>query len=127
MTRSLTALLLLCLLLPAAALAAQPVNTSEAQKLLAAPPADLIILDVRTPKEFAAGHLPGAVNMDIFDQQFVLKLRELDPQKTYLVYCRTDSRSGQAVELMDDASFAKVYWLKSGISGWQREQFPLDK
>jgi len=72
-----------------------------------------IILDVRTPEEFAAGHLDGAVLVDIKDPSFDEKLTALDPSVPYVVYCRSGNRSAQAVERMKAAGFTDLTDLGS--------------
>lgn len=72
-----------------------------------------IILDVRTPEEFAAGHLDGAVLVDIKDPSFDEKLSSLDPSVPYVVYCRSGNRSAQAVERMKAAGFTDLTDLGS--------------
>lgn len=72
-----------------------------------------IILDVRTPEEFAAGHLDGAVLVDIKDPSFDEKLTALDPAVPYVVYCRSGNRSAQAVERMKAAGFTDLTDLGS--------------
>lgn len=62
------------------------------------------IIDVRTPEEFAAGHVPGAVNLDVQSPQFAEQIAALDPQAgTYLIYCRSGNRSAVAAEQMRTA------------------------
>jgi len=70
---------------------------------------DVQVIDVRTPQEFAQGHLDGAELIDIYDPGFRDDVAGLDRDASYLVYCRTGSRSGQAVALMQDLGFAEVY------------------
>lgn len=72
-----------------------------------------IILDVRTLEEFAAGHLDGAVLVDIKDPTFDTKLAALDPSVAYVVYCRSGNRSAQAVERMKAAGFTDLTDLGS--------------
>ncbi len=72
-----------------------------------------IILDVRTPEEFAAGHLDGAILVDIKDPSFDTKLAALDPAVSYVVYCRSGNRSAQAVERMKAAGFSDLTDLGS--------------
>lgn len=79
---------------------------------------DTTLVDVRTAEEFAAGHLPGAVNIDLQADDFAREVAELDPEATYAVYCRTDNRSGQAVEVMLEQGFTGVYHLDGGIETW---------
>jgi phage shock protein E len=66
------------------------------------------LIDVRTPEEHAAGHLPGSVNVDVTAGDFEQRIAELDPQASYVVYCRTGNRSASAVETMTDNGFDDV-------------------
>jgi len=70
---------------------------------------DVQVIDVRTPEEFAQGHLDGAELIDIYDPGFRDDVAGLDRDASYLVYCRSGSRSSQAVALMQDLGFAEVY------------------
>ncbi len=63
------------------------------------------VIDVRTPAETSAGHLEGAELFDIYDSTFMEKLATLDKSANYYVYCRTGSRSGQAIEIMKQEGF----------------------
>jgi phage shock protein E len=74
---------------------------------------DTIIIDVRTPGEFAGGHLDGANLLDLNGGQFTAALPTLDPEAEYAVYCKSGNRSGQAVAMMDDAGFTRVIDLGS--------------
>jgi rhodanese-related sulfurtransferase len=66
------------------------------------------LIDVRTPEEFAAGHLAGAVNIPVEADDFQVRLAELDPRQPALVYCRTGRRSAMAADLMAQAGFSDV-------------------
>lgn len=70
---------------------------------------DVTIIDVRTPAEFDAGHLDGAELIDIYEDAFGSEIDALDRDAAYLVYCRTGSRSGQAVAFMETLGFTEVY------------------
>lgn len=70
--------------------------------------ADTIILDVRSPEEYALGHLDGAQLLDLNSGQFQAVLPDLDPEAEYIVYCRSGNRSGQAAAMMADAGFENV-------------------
>lgn len=74
---------------------------------------DTVILDVRTPSEYADGHLEGAVLLDLNSGQLAAALPLLDPDVPYVVYCRSGNRSAQAVQLMLDAGFSDVTDLGS--------------
>ena len=86
---------------------------------------DFVLLDLRTPPEFAAGHLEGAVNIDYYGAEFAARIGALDRSKTYLVYCRTGNRSGKALPLFDRLGFGSVIHLTHGIVAWQRQGLPL--
>ena len=77
-----------------------------------------MILDVRTAQEFAAGHLPGAVNADVESPGFAAALDGLDPAASYAVYCHSGRRSGIALDEMSQAGFTDAYDLAGGISAW---------
>jgi len=67
-----------------------------------------MIIDVRTPAEFAGGHLDGAVNIDIQSPDFAEKIGQLDRAGSYVVYCRSGNRSGMAMAQMLDMGFTDV-------------------
>lgn len=87
----------------------------------------IVILDVRTSEEFAAGHLNGAQNIDIRQQDAYSKLDKLNQKITYLVYCRTNHRSGMAVDYMMQKGFKKVYQMMDGFPGWIANNFAYEK
>ncbi|WP_232058409.1 rhodanese-like domain-containing protein [Nibribacter ruber] len=68
-----------------------------------------VVVDVRTPEEFAAGHLQAALLSDFRGGQFAKDFAGWDKDKTYYLYCASGNRSGQAAKLMLDAGFTKVY------------------
>ncbi len=70
---------------------------------------DLTIIDVRTPEEFAEGHLSGAELVDIYEPAFTDEIDGLDRDGSYLLYCRTGNRSGQAAAFMEELGFTEVY------------------
>ena len=69
---------------------------------------DTKIVDVRTPAEFAAGHLEGATNIDVEANDFATKIAKLDKNASHLVYCRSGNRSAQAKSKMSASGFAHV-------------------
>ena len=83
------------------------------------------IIDVRTPEEFAEGHIPGAVNIAVQDAGFADQVSRLDPTGTYAVYCRSGNRSKSAVAGMQRAGITSIYELESGTTGWVAAGKPL--
>jgi len=88
---------------------------------------DILIIDVRTPREFNAGHIKGAKNINIADSDFQSQIDELERDSTYLVYCRTGNRSGKAIKLMKQLDFKSIYHLQHGITEWVGEGNPVEK
>jgi rhodanese-related sulfurtransferase len=87
--------------------------------------AGVITLDVRTPGEFNEGHIEGALLVDFESGNFENEIATLDKSKTYAVYCRSGSRSGQAVRVMSDAGFTNLYNLNGGVIDWANAGLPL--
>jgi rhodanese-related sulfurtransferase len=86
-----------------------------------------IILDVRTPKEVAAGHLANALYIDFYDPDFKIKVSKLDKTKPILIYCHSGRRSGIAMSNLREMGFVEVYNLETGILGWNSAGFPIEK
>ena len=115
---------------PAVAEAAAPaglstVSPTQAAATIADPPADLVILDVRTPDEFAEGHIEGATMLDFYEPSFAADLAELDPNVPYVVYCRSGNRSGQTLSLMAELGFTSVENVDGGVIAWQEAGLSL--
>jgi len=88
---------------------------------------DFVIIDVRTPAEFAGGHIENATNMDFYSEAFRDTLNSLDKNKTYLIYCQIGGRSGSALDIMAELNFEEVYNILGGINQWNTEGFPTAK
>ncbi len=70
--------------------------------------ADTVIVDVRTPAEYAAGHLDGAVNIDVSAPDFRDAIAKLPVDGEYIVYCQSGKRSAKAVSIMSDSGLEKL-------------------
>jgi rhodanese-related sulfurtransferase len=77
---------------------------------------EVVVLDVRTPQEYAEGHVPGALNIDIASPTFAEQIAALPTDETYVVYCRSGNRSAQAAEQMVQAGFTDVYNVDAGLA-----------
>jgi len=85
----------------------------------------VVILDVRTPGEFAEGYIEGARMIDFQGGSFETEIESLDKNATYAVYCRSGNRSGQAVKIMQDAGFLNLFNLEGGVIDWANQGMPL--
>jgi rhodanese-related sulfurtransferase len=77
------------------------------------------VVDVRTPAEFADGHLPGAVNINVEDPAFPDAIAALDATADYAVYCRSGNRSRVAMDYMTQAGVTRTVGLEGGITAWK--------
>ena len=102
------------------------IDSKEAYRLIKAD-ANIAILDVRTAKEFADGHVAGAVNIDVNQADFAQKIDELDRSKTYIVYCRLGIRSRKAVGIMSAKGFKNLYNVSDGFAGWSKNGLSFEK
>ena len=115
--------LLLIVVLPVAGFACQSNQNAEddcevqAQKVedLRNHDDKAIFIDVRTPKEYASGHLPSAINFDVWDKSFQDNLEGLNKDAQIYVYCKSGGRSSTAQGIMQEMGFKKVCNVEGGI------------
>lgn len=79
-----------------------------------------ILIDVRTPEEYEAGHLNGAININWFSDDFFGQVGTLPKDKTLYLYCKKGGRSIKAAEALDSLGY-KVMDLSGGYSAWQEQ------
>lgn len=105
------------------------VKVLTAEEFAAAVKADkkAVVLDVRRPDEFAAGHIEGAVLLNFLDTvAFNAGVEKLDKSKTYYIYCRSGRRSNSAAVILQKKGFT-VFDLGGGFLSWQRYNLPWVK
>jgi phage shock protein E len=97
-------------------------TTEELQNKISNLAQDEVLLDVRTEAEFQQGHIAGAVNFDISHPNVMQEIVNLDHSKTYIVYCRSGSRSQLASMIMQqkglkviNSSVGIIHWNKAGL------------
>ncbi|MFS4467014.1 rhodanese-like domain-containing protein [Maribacter sp. 2210JD10-5] len=81
-----------------------------------------ILIDVRTPEEFQAGHLDNALNINWFDADFEKQIKGIDKKKTVYVYCKKGGRSLKAQEKLISMGFLQVVNLEGGYDAWQNQK-----
>lgn len=117
------ALCLLALLMPVASKASRPAVAPAAVAEISAQSKPPLLLDVRTPQEFAAGHVPGAVNIP--HDQLASRLSEIDRDHWVLVYCRSGARATMAERVLVDEGI-EVRQVEGSWLRWQAEQRPVE-
>ena len=102
----------------------ETVSPNDAAAVIAAE-SDEVILDIRTPDEFNDGIIEGAINIDFYETSFADDLDKLDKDAHYVVYCRSDNRSGQAMSTFEDLGFTNVTEIDGGIANWYDAGLPV--
>ena len=88
---------------------------------------DIQLVDVRTPAEYAEGHLPHSININVMDNAFnALAEKDLSKDKPVAVYCRSGQRSKRAAKALVKDGF-KVYELDGGINSWIQAEKKVEK
>jgi phage shock protein E len=101
------------------------VGPAEAPALLAAPPDRLVVLDIRTPEEFAEGYLEDAVMIDFQAPTFTELVSRIDRDAPIFLYCRSGNRSAQAVAAMVELGFTDITELDGGVIAWAEAGLPF--
>lgn len=125
--RRLPALLLAAVAFAAAAAGPAAIEPGALGARIAWADRSLVVLDVRTPAEFAEGHLPGAINIP--HTELAARIGELEGarDRDIVVYCRTGNRSAQALETLGKSGFKHVLHLKGDYTRWNDEKRPVVK
>jgi rhodanese-related sulfurtransferase len=100
------------------------INAEQAQKLIA--DKKVVVLDIRTPEEFGAGHIAGATNINFRAADFEKTLAALDKKQTYVLHCASGNRSTQALPTFSKLGFSSVCHLDGGIKAWQKAKLPVE-
>lgn len=93
-------------------------NAGQAKQLI--DNGEVVILDVRTDREYQSGHIEGAQHLNFYGDDFARRLEELPKDKNYVVYCASGNRSGQAVAMMKKMNFEEAHNMLGGIGAWSR-------
>ena len=108
--------------------AMKDVTPDEAALLMKDKPGTVLVLDVRTPDEFAEGHIPGAVNADFLGDDFEKQIAALPADRPLIVHCAAGNRSSKAVgKIAAIRKAAQIFHLKSGFNGWKAAGKPVER
>ena len=100
-------------------------NAKDAARLVTK--GEVTVIDVRTPEEFAVGHIAGATNINFQASDFTTQLGKLDKGKTCLVHCASGGRSTRSLPQFSQLGFKRVIHLDGGIKAWQAAGNPVEK
>ena len=85
------------------------------------------LIDVRTPAEFAVGHLKNAKNINYSSDTFSEEMSKLDKNKAVYIYCAAGGRSGKAVTILEKIGFKQIFDLEGGFNAWKKAGKDTDK
>ena len=110
---------------PAVVTVVTNVQADVAAKLVAE--GKVTVLDVRTPEEFAEGHIAGATNINFMAKDFATQIEKLDRNKIYLVHCASGGRSKRCLPQLKQLGLQQIYHLDGGFSAWEEAGKPVAK
>lgn len=87
----------------------------------------VILLDVRDPQEFAAGHLPGAMNISRGTLEFVVFNKIQDQNAKIIVYCKTAARSALATKTLNDLGYKNAVLMDAAFEDWIKAGYPVER
>jgi phage shock protein E len=99
--------------------AVKNISVDDAEKAVAKEK-EIVVLDVRTPKEVAAGHIEGSKSINFYDADFKEQVAKLDKSKSYVVFCAVGGRSAKACAQMVDLGFKDVRNVEGGMKAWEK-------
>ncbi len=102
------------------------VNATQAADILKNRP-EVTVIDVRTPGEFASGHIDGAINIDYKNPNFATEIAKLDGSKDYLIHCRSGGRSTASLKHFKKQGFSSIIHMDGGMAGWKKSGLPTVK
>ena len=88
---------------------------------------EVLLVDVRTPREFNSGHIENAININFLSAEFEKEIQKLDSTKTLVIYCRSGNRSSKSTSKFVKAGFKQFYDLKGGVLNWEKTGLKLVK
>ncbi|HET6244264.1 MAG: rhodanese-like domain-containing protein [Bacteroidetes bacterium] len=86
-----------------------------------------VVIDIRTPEEFSTGHIPGAVNINYYNEDFLQQIvKQFSNDMPLFLYCASANRSTKAMKQMKENNFTQVYNLIKGIPAWKEAGFETE-
>ncbi|MDN4502745.1 rhodanese-like domain-containing protein [Alteromonadaceae bacterium BrNp21-10] len=120
-------LFLVCLLCSSNAVFANVIPLISTDNVLQVDPQKTLILDVRSPDEFAEGHVPGAINIPHNEITQQLELIKSFKQESIVLYCRSGRRAGIAASTLIEHGVTQLQHMDGDMLQWQAQQLPIEK
>ncbi len=104
----------------------EAVVTIDANQLIELQNTGVKVVDVRTSKEYAQGHIPGAINIDFYASDFIDKMKAFHNDESIVIHCAVGGRSGKASKMLEKQGFKKVYDYNGGFKDWKLKGFEIE-
>jgi phage shock protein E len=101
-----------------------PVTPQQVHELQVKKDPSLLVIDVRSAEEYAAGHVPGAVNIP--QDQVASRLAEIPKDKEVVLYCRSGRRAGLAADTLEANGYKNLQLLQGDMPGWEKAGLPVE-
>ena len=88
---------------------------------------EVLLLDVRTPKEYQGGHIQHSGNINFYASDFKKKLDLINPNQKVYIYCYSGDRSLKTAKMLANRGFKEVYNLEKGILDWNASSYSLEE
>lgn len=125
MTKNIANALLVLIASVSVACAQQYKNATPQEAKAMITKGNVVVVDVRTPQEWNAGHLAGAVLVDFYDANFESNIKKVAKDKNVVVYCARGRRSASAAEKMTAWGWKDVTNMTGGYSAWSEAGLPV--
>ncbi len=102
-------------------------KAKAAVKVVSAADVKAVILDVRDPAEYAAGHLPGAINVSRGTLEFNIWTKVPDQSAKIYVYCKTAGRSAFATKTLNDLGYKNAVLMDAHFEDWIKAGYPVER
>ncbi len=96
------------------------------QTLLLAMDMGVPVVDIRTDKEYKAGHIKGAINIDFYSKNFIKQMKQFGEKEKIVIHCASGGRSGAAVNVLVENGFSKVLDYSGGFTEWKESGQPVE-
>lgn len=105
----------------------QGVSTIDAEQLKKLQSDGVVVVDIRTTKEFERGHIPGVMHIDYRENNFLDLMSKIDKNEPVVIYCASGGRSGSASGLLSSEGFSMIYDYSGGFADWSGRGEQIEK
>ncbi len=104
----------------------EPVQTISADKLTKLQSDGVVVIDIRTKKEYDDGHIPGVIHIDFLSDGFLDQMKSQNMDEPIIIHCASGGRSGKASKKLIDAGFKQIYDYSGGFSDWKSKGLKIE-